>query len=483
MPAGFAPGGGGWAPPAPPAPKKRGPVVLAVAIVCLVVVGLSAVAFLRVRPTGPDHPEQWDGRVLDAVAFVEANKGKPFEHPVYVDFLTEEQFRAFAESEPGSVTDEDRTAASQQEASLRAMGLVQGDIDLLAEQDVVTGGGTAALYDPVTKRVHVRGTELTPDIEGTVVHELTHAWQDQYYDLGRLSDFPSETQATAFRMIAEGDAVMTENAWLETLSATERDTYDELTQAASDQAGDELSSVPDVLVASFGAPYEFGQPFLTGLEAVEGDDYLAKAFKDPPSTDEQIMEPDAYLDGEDAVDVDTPDTEGREVIEEDTFGALFWYLTLADRIDPLTALHAVDGWGGDTYAVYDRDGTICVASRLVGDDAAATESLGAAVTEWSATLPDVTVDVGADRVDVRACDPGVDADFGYVGRSTDVIAYPVIRLLIWSQAVVEGESRGRATCYSNAFVDQLALTELTEPPLPDDRILELHREAGAACPG
>jgi hypothetical protein len=481
MPAGFVPGG--WPPPGVPPKKKRSGLVVAIASACVVVVLLCGFVVWRARPTGPDHPDVWDSRVLDAVEFVEQDKGQPFDHPVYVDFMTEEQFRATAESQPGSVTDDDRKAAEQQEAMLRALGLVQGDIDLLAEQDTVTSGGTAALYDPETKRVHVRGTELTPDIEGTVVHELTHAWQDQHYDLGRLQDFTSDTQATAFRMIAEGDAVMTENDWLSTLSTTERDKYDELSQAASDQAGEELSNVPDVLVASFGAPYEFGQPFLEGLEAVEGADYLAKAFADPPSTDEQIMEPEAYLAGEEAIEVDTPDTEGREVIEQDTFGSLFWYLTLAERIDPLTALHAIDGWGGDTYAVYDRDGTICVASRLVGDDADATAALGDAVTEWGATLPDVTVDVSSDRVDVRACDPGPAADFGYVGRSSDVIAYPVIRLIVWSQGVTEGESQDWSNCYSNAFIDQIALDELTEPPLPDDRLMDLHRGAAAECPG
>jgi hypothetical protein len=448
-----------------------------------VVVILCGFVVWRARPTGPDHPDQWDSRVLDAVAFVEQDRGKPFLHPVYVDFMTEEQFRATAETQPDSVTDEDREAAEQQEAMLRALGLVQGDIDLLAEQDTVTGGGTAALYDPVTKRVHVRGTGLTPDIEGTVVHELTHAWQDQYYDLTRLQGFSSDTQATAFRMIAEGDAVMTENDWLDTLTSAQRDTYDELSQAASDQAGEELSNVPDVLVAAFGAPYEFGQPFLTGLEAVEGADYLDKAFADPPSTDEQIMQPETYLAGEDAIDVATPDTEGHEVLEEDTFGSLFWYLALAERIDPLTALHAVDGWGGDTYAVYDRDGTVCVASRLVGDDADATAELGDVVSQWAATLPDVTVDVSTDQVDVRACDPGSDADFGYVGRSSAVIAYPVIRLLVWAQGMVEGEDQDRASCYSNAFIDQITLGELTEPPLSDERVLALHQGAGEACPG
>jgi hypothetical protein len=283
-------------------------------------------------------------------------------------------------------------------------------------------------------------------------------------------------------MIAEGDAVMTEDDWLETLSSDERDTYDELSQAASDQAGDELADVPDVLVASFGAPYQFGQPFLTGLEAIEGEDYLDKAFADPPSTDEQISQPEKYLAKEGAKDVEAPDTEGREAIDEGTWGSSFLFLTLAERIDPLEALHATDGWGGDAYAVYDRDGTVCVASRVVGDTAADTEVLGDTMTEWAATLPDVEVTVTEEHIDVRACDPGPGADFGYEGRSSTVLAYPVIRLLVWSQGLEAGEDRERAVCYSNAFIDQLSLDDLDAGPLQDARVMELHQGAAEACP-
>ncbi len=493
MPQGFAPQGvapqgvapQGWAPPGwvPPPKRSRRGLVIGVAVSCLVVVVLSAFVVWSVRPTGPEHPEQWDARVLDAVQFVEGDKGRTFQHPVFVDFLTDEEFRAMTATEPASVSDDDRKAADQQAAMLRALGLVEGDVDLLAEQETVTGSGTAAVYDPVSQRVRVRGTEVTPDIEGTVVHELTHAWQDQQFDLGRLAEFPTAEQASSFRMIAEGDAVMTENDWLDTLDADTRATYDERSGAASDQAGDELANVPDVLLATFGAPYEFGRPLLTGLREIQGPSYLEQAFQDPPATDEQIMRPEAYLRKEAAVDVEAPDTEGRDAIEQDSFGALFWYFALADRIDPLTALHAVDGWGGDAYATYDRDGTICVATRLVGDSSADTQALGDAVTEWASTLPDVTVEVSDRGVDARACDPGKDADFSYEGRSTTVLAYPVVRLLVWSQGVADGGDRDRADCYANAFVDQIDLDELSGPPLPDQRVQDLRRGAAEECPG
>ena len=52
----------------------------------------------------------------------------------------------------------------------------------------VSDGGTLAFYDPTDERVRVRGTEMTVGLEVTLVHELTHALQDQHFDLERLNE-------------------------------------------------------------------------------------------------------------------------------------------------------------------------------------------------------------------------------------------------------------------------------------------------------
>ena len=49
------------------------------------------------------------------------------------------------------------------------------------------------------------------------------------------------------------------------------------------------------------------------------------------------------------------------------FGAVGWLLVLSERLPLEQALTAVDGWGGDSYVAYERDGVSCVKANYRGD--------------------------------------------------------------------------------------------------------------------
>src|SRR4051794_6830075 len=51
------------------------------------------------RSHGPAHPDAWDPRVLDLVRFDEKHRGLKFDHPVFVDFLTPEEYSQRARSD------------------------------------------------------------------------------------------------------------------------------------------------------------------------------------------------------------------------------------------------------------------------------------------------------------------------------------------------------------------------------------------------
>jgi hypothetical protein len=76
--------------PAPPA-RRRWPYVLVAA--ALIAAGAGAVVVLRGDdgPQGPPHPSTWDPRVQTYVDFVQDTRDLQFKHPVYVDFLPEEE--------------------------------------------------------------------------------------------------------------------------------------------------------------------------------------------------------------------------------------------------------------------------------------------------------------------------------------------------------------------------------------------------------
>ena len=73
--------------------------------------------------------------------------------------------------------------------------MASGELDLFTAWMSVSDGGTLAFYDPIDERVRVRGTELSVGLEVTLVHELTHALQDQHFDVERLYDDDPSTAA------------------------------------------------------------------------------------------------------------------------------------------------------------------------------------------------------------------------------------------------------------------------------------------------
>ncbi len=454
-------------------------IVASVAAVLIVVIG--AITLLG-RSRGPSYPDEWDARAQYAVSFIETDKGRPFLHPVFIDFMTEADFVKTVTAPATDVTDDQRKAAAQEVGRLRALGLVQGDIDLLKEESALHGSGTAAYYDPKTKRVKVRGTELSLAVKETLVHELTHAWQDQYYDLTRLPDLPTQQERDAFRTMAEGDAVNSERAWDKTLSDSDRKTLTEQSTKASDTAVAGMKTVPDVLIASFSAPYQFGPAFMRGVAKDGGSAGVDAAFANPPSADRQIMQPWIFLAGNgQPLSVPVPSMAAKSV-EQGSLGALFVYLMLAEHIDPHQALAAADAWGGDAYAVTNEAGKVCVKARVDATSTAGTEAVTSAFAAWAQDLPQVHLTPDATGVGVETCDPGPAADLHSTGRSSKTIGFPAARVSLWAQGLAAGDDETKATCFANAFTADLKLEDLGDTAPSDERLDQLRTAARAACP-
>ena len=61
------------------------------------------------------------------------------------------------------------------------------DFDREINKHIAFGGGVVGFYDPVTKVLKVRGTDLTPYRREVIAHELTHALDDQVHGLDDLT--------------------------------------------------------------------------------------------------------------------------------------------------------------------------------------------------------------------------------------------------------------------------------------------------------
>src|SRR4029079_17745706 len=129
------------------------------------IVGASVVGVFAVTKTGPTHPDHWDSRVEGLARFVDLRRGVKFAHPVQVDFLTPDEYSKASRSETSALSDEDKKELAASQGELRALGLATGDVDLLKAVTDLSDSGTLAFYDPDTKKVSVRGTAMTVELE------------------------------------------------------------------------------------------------------------------------------------------------------------------------------------------------------------------------------------------------------------------------------------------------------------------------------
>src|SRR5262249_18812243 len=103
------------------------------------------------------------------------------------------------------------------------LGLLPRGVDLRTTLLSFYSSQTLAFYDSKAKKVVLREAPvgrsdtsvLGETDERVIVHELTHALQDQHFSLGRRlrAALDNGDKALALRSIAEGDAVLTEYAY------------------------------------------------------------------------------------------------------------------------------------------------------------------------------------------------------------------------------------------------------------------------------
>lgn len=487
------PYGAPWPPPPPTGLSVRARVGLAMAA-AVALVGASAAAGAVVFDDGPIYPQRWDPRVADIARFVEQERGHPFRHPVRVYFLSPERYREIAGGGPDQAqpTPEEREYSENTVAEYRALGLMEGAPDLLAANETIQDSGTLAFYSPDDDVVNVRGTDITPAIRVTLAHELTHALQDQYFDLSPIGDAETADESGAARAVVEGDAVSVEDAYVAAMSDEDRAQYETESSADSDAADTDLGDVPAVLQVLFGSYYAVGNAFVEFWQAdpsgeVERDN-IDQVLRRLPDGSHQLFDPATYIDFAETEAVDPPaDGFSNDEFERSTHGVDLLFVMLAERIDPLTALRATDGWTGDSYvaAVGDND-KMCVSSRVAFAAANDVTEFRSALDEWSKTMPtEAEVAIRNDdeplQVTFTSCDPGPLAKMNLTDQAGPALAFPVTRLRAAADAVTNGRSRESGLCYGQAVIERLTLADLQS----DERtpkIATALEEASAACP-
>jgi len=78
---------------------------------------------------------------------------------------------------------------------------------VVQEERTLLTAGVVGFYDPETKQLVVRGTDTTPFTRRVLAHELTHALDDQHFDLNRQQlDKADDETGFGFSALVEGNA-------------------------------------------------------------------------------------------------------------------------------------------------------------------------------------------------------------------------------------------------------------------------------------
>ena len=342
------------------------------------------------------------------MARVEHLRERPFKGNVTVETITREEFQAdrAGDDEP---TDAEQEFNRWNDQVWKALFVV-GEDDSSAEAiDTVFGGAVGGFYSPAQERVVIvvdEGEALQID-GSTLVHELAHAMQDQYHDLGNPR-YTGDTQDADLAVdgIVEGEVVHLEERYDERCEENWT-CLDEPDEEAGGGAGDLNFGILQTVLQ----PYSDGPFYAAQLIEEDGWGAVNDTMNEPPDTTSEVIhrDPDyetTEIEFEDTT-VDGWETypnqgvDGAETAGEASMFVMFWYQAyqaiqeddptptfdpnvhfavgedLATRTAYNYAHSSTDGWAGDELYPYrnddgdeERDGYVWVTEWQTEDDAA-----------------------------------------------------------------------------------------------------------------
>jgi len=267
----------------------------------------------------PREAEELFHSVDEILAFDSKQTGLPIKKAVKRKLTSREEVVSYLTKH---MNDEDTQRLRRSELVLKKFGLLPRDFDLEKLLVALLREQVAGYYDPKTRTVNLLDWVPIEEQEPVMAHELTHALQDQSFNLQKWmkkgekdlaeskkdptpADIENDEMDNARQAVVEGqaEAVMVQYA----LAPVGRSIIDspELVDAMESTMinGTPDSSVfkdaPIFLKESLTFPYSYGMEFVLKLLQKGGKEKaFAQVLRNPPHTTRQIMEPETYLSGE-----------------------------------------------------------------------------------------------------------------------------------------------------------------------------------------
>ena len=235
-------------------------------------------------------------------------------------------------------------------ASSRRCTLIGPDVDLNKVAEQAATGGILGFYDFDENELVVRGDKTTPFVKTILVHELTHALQDQYFDIDRPELYDTDDDSGPRPRLGgrgrrhPGRGHVLPIAQRRRAAAGRRPARDH-------RRIDSPCDFPESIALLFSFPYEIGPMFMDALVPGGRQREDERRHATPPNSAEQLLHPERYLAGEQPVKVAKPAADGEE-FDDGVMGELGMIILLREAMPMRAALQASEGWGGDQYVAY-----------------------------------------------------------------------------------------------------------------------------------
>jgi len=238
----------------------------------------------------------------DARAEVETTRGLKFERPVRLRVVNDDEVREHLIQRLESFQPKEELQAL--ERAYKLLGLLPPDADVLQSFLDALREQAGGFYDPASGSFYLLDDVPEALAQAIIVHELTHALEDQHYDLdARLrAALHDDDRLFALGSVHEGSASL---LMLASLSGQllRGEISPAAMQAFMDSEGakaDVLLAMPPVLQRQLVGPYVLGASFLLegNFLAVMGGgfpkDNVDRAYAAGPLSSEQILHPEKY---------------------------------------------------------------------------------------------------------------------------------------------------------------------------------------------
>ncbi len=288
--------------------------------------------------------------------------------------------------------------------SLKRLGLIPDALDYERTMFDLLEEQVLGFYDPDEHRLYIADWVPADMQRPTMAHELTHALQDQHFDIGRFTRHVrgrGDAQ-TAAMAVLEGDATAAMfDFTLAPSGRTVLDLPDVASDATSQSSEDQprLAAAPRALRESLLFPYVAGLRLCVERMRAGGHHAIDELLAHPPDSTEQVMHSDKLASRDQPVDVPAtvpaPLADTFELAYHDVMGEFGLRLVLAEALTDAQSRAGAQGWGGDRAVL------LLPRSSLTPEGDAGVRIASHALAQ-SALVWTITMDPGHPRIDSEA---------------------------------------------------------------------------------